>query len=152
MPKYIPKPETNMYYIIKEENRNLSEELEEYLKQVVILRGNMDMMGNSIEILLNGTLDKIGIRPELTFGRKTEQLKENKLILIKYITTFDDLVQNLRRFNENWIITKHGITVMGTTKDITLFKDDGLYIFDKNEIKEINQEFNQIQKVLIKIL
>jgi hypothetical protein len=125
MPKFL-KAETDLYYIMKVDDCSKNEDLVEYLKQIVTFRGNMDMMGNSIEVILNKILSKIDIVLELTLGRK-----------------IDDLIQKLRRFNENWKITKHGITLMGETiSEMTFFKDDGIYIFDKKEIDEIKHEFN----------
>lgn len=136
--------------IIKKNDQPSS--LNHYFQKVKNFHGDMNLYANSIEIILDGILEKIGIKPPKLFGRKIDKFERNKLNLNKYTANFDELLEKLKRFNEDWNISKHGMcSAKENIKDITLYKDGVFHVFDEKKIEQINQEFTQIQKALIEI-
>jgi len=132
---------------------NQASPLDKYIKKVERFRGRIDTLANSVEILLDDILKRLGITLPKMFGGKISKVKRNKLTLHRFTPNFDELVDKVEKFNENWIISKHGKISADTaeSKVIKLVKDDFEYVFDEKKIKEIGQEFTQIQQALITI-
>lgn len=140
-----------VHFIMKTSNQ--ASPLDKYIKKVERFRGRIDTLANSTEILLDDILKRLGITPPKMFGGKISKVKRNKLTLHRFTPNFDELVDKLEKFNENWIISKHGTISADSaeSKVIKLVKDDFEYVFDEKKIKEIGQEFTQIQQALITI-
>jgi len=134
---------------------NKASSLDTYLEKVERFRGRMDTLANSIEILLDDVLKRLGIAlPERSmFGRKICKLKTSKrarMTLNNSISDFDDLTLRLERFNENWIISKHGMMSADSAepKVIKLVKNNSEHVFDEKKIEEIERDFTYIQQTL----
>ena len=143
-----------VHFIMKTSNQ--ASPLDKYFEKVERFRGRMDTLANSIEILLNNILKRLGITPPNMFGRKICIVKTNKRVhstLHRCTPNFDELVYRLERFNENWNISKHGMISADSEepKVIKFVKDNFEYVFDEKKIEEIEQEFTQIQQTLITI-
>ena len=130
-------------------------EFNAYISNITFFKGEMNDLANSIEIVLDLIFEK----------KKCKNLKNNKkdpIMLGGKITkfencesirdseNFDELVQKIKKFNDNWVITKHGMTVDGMKKP-TICKDGVFYVFDEKKRLEISQDFSQIMKDLIEI-
>jgi hypothetical protein len=125
--------------------------IDDYFKEVALFQGMMNQCANSIEIVLDGILEKVGSCPIL-LGRKINELEKSKSSLERLSVSFDELLTKLRRFNFNWTISKHGMAVAGEKiRDVTLRKDGVQYVFDRKKVEEIRQEFTQIQILLVEI-
>jgi len=88
----------------------------------------------------------------VSMSHSERKITEPKLVSFLR-SSFGELVDKLEKFNENWIISKHGKISADTaeSKVIKLVKDDFEYVFDEKKTKEIGQEFTQIQQALITI-
>lgn len=127
------------------------QEFNEYLSSISMFIGGMTQKANSIELMLKDIFEKKEIRNSRMLGSKIYEFKKRKSTLSdNYTGDFDILVDKLIRFNENWNITKHGM-VVGGTQNFTIHKDGAFHIFDQSKVNEINNEFTQIMKALIKI-
>lgn len=126
-------------------------EFKGYLKDMFIFQGKMNGLANSIELMLEVIFEKIGIAPLKMLGSKISKFEGCKPSLAsRYTGDFDVLVEKLKKFNENWKITKHGMIVSGQ-QNLTIHKDGRLYIFEQRKQAEIEQEFTQIMNGLIEI-
>jgi len=137
-------------FIIKTDNKPSA--LDKYLQDTANFRGNMDLYANSMEVLLDDILRKIGTKPPKMFGEKIDRLRKNKRKWSRYTAKPDELLKKLTSFNADWIISKHGTSLAEPNiTNITLVKDDVYYVFDKKKIEDIKKEFTQIQHSLIEI-
>ncbi len=124
------------------------------LGRAELFRGRMDSLASSIDFLLNKILERTPIvfKNNETLGRKIKKFNQNKAGLIKeYAGDFNILAKNLKEFNNDWIITKHGM-IVGGKQDFCFSKDDTLYIFDQKKREEINRQFEEIMRSLTEIL
>jgi hypothetical protein len=130
------------------------EELDNYIQICSIFSGNMNNMGNSIDIAISQILEELGcdLRKSKMLGGKIGSFAKRKTDLSpKYSGNFDDLVEKLENFNKNWINIKHG-TIVGNLNSFPTFHKDGIiYGFDPIKIKEINSEFTEIISSLSEI-
>lgn len=109
-----------------------------------VFSGRMNMMANSIDLLISAILEKLGhnlnrkpLGPKIGLFRKSEPILSSK-----YSGEFDLLIDRLDRFNANWNATKHGMMVGGTS--FVTFQKNGLsFIFDPKKIAEIDREFTE---------
>lgn len=133
-------------------------EFNTYISNITFFKGEMNDLANSIEIVLDLIFEKNKCKnfkklrndPEM-LGAKIAKFEYCKsTISIKYSGDFDELVDKLRKFNNNWKITKHGITV-GGLKEPTIYKDGNFYVFDEKKRLEVSLNFSQIMKDLIEI-
>jgi len=126
-------------------------EFKNYLKDIFIFQGKMNGLANSIELMLEVIFEKIGIAPIKMLGSKISKFEKCKSTLSsKYTGNFDELVSKLKKFNEDWKITKHGM-IVGGQQDLTIHKNNKYHKFDKKKQIEIGQEFTQIMEGLIEI-
>jgi hypothetical protein len=122
-----------------------------YNGNMQMFKGKMNDLANSIEIVLELIFEKIGAKSQKMIGPKIRTFEAYKsTISIRYSGDFNELVDELRKFNENWVITKHGMTV-GGRNELTIHKDGICYVFDEKKRLEIDQDFSQIMKNLIEI-
>ncbi|MBA7662383.1 hypothetical protein ES703_70412 [subsurface metagenome] len=130
-----------------------TQEIDEYLKIADKFQGTMKRMANSIELMLDVILkrNRINTKPKEPLGSKIIKFQDSKAILVgKYAGDFDKLVDKLMRFNTNWIIAKHGMTVLGQ-QDLTYSSGGRNHKFDPKRREEIYQEFTETQMALIEI-
>ena len=134
------------------------QEFDAYLARMEVFRGRMDELANSIELMLVFILKVIGIklgRKEMLGSKISKFERSQETLESKYSGDFGGLVDKLRKFNENWVITKHGITVGGQgvsgPEDLTFHKDNKCHTFDPKRQEEIVQEFTKIMGALIEI-
>ena len=126
-------------------------EFNAHISNMTFFKGEMNDLANSIEIVLNLIFKNMGYKNPKMLGAKIRQFKDYKsTISIRYSGDFDELVDKLNKFNQNWIITKHGMTV-GGMKEPTICKDGIFYVFDEKKRLEISQDFSQIMKDIIEI-
>jgi hypothetical protein len=122
-----------------------------YNGNMQIFKGKMNDLANSIEIVLELIFEKIGVKSPKMLGQKIKKFEDSKsTISIRYSGDFNDLVDKLRKFNDNWVIAKHGMTV-GGGEELTIHKDGVSYVFDEKKRLEIDQDFSQIMEDLIEI-
>jgi len=129
-------------------------EFDEYLEAGFKFQGLMNGLANSIDLMLGFILENLGIQPyRMMLGKKIGKFKFEKskaFLADKYTGDFDKLIEKLQEFNENWIITKHGM-IVGGHKDLTFHKDGKLHTFDLKRQEEIDREFTEIMKALTEI-
>ncbi|MBA7617956.1 hypothetical protein ES703_25274 [subsurface metagenome] len=114
-------------------------------------QGNMNLMANSIDLLLGFTLENIGIKPPRMLGNKINKFNESKnKVSLKYTGDTSNLIDKLRRFNNHWNITKHGMIAGGYDK-LTFRKDGKFHTFNKAKQDEIKLEFSEIMSELTEI-
>lgn len=120
--------------------------------RAITFSGKMNGMGSSIDLLISFILEKLGcdLRKK-PLGNKINQFaKCRPRIYTKYSGEFNHLIDKMKRFNENWNITKHGI-IGGGTQNLTFYKDGIIYEFDQKKIIEIDWEFSEVMKGLTEI-
>jgi len=111
----------------------------------------MNSLANSIELMIEVIFENSGIHSQQMLGAKIKKFEENKSILTgNYTGNFGKLVEKLRRFNNNWNVTKHGMIVLGSPV-MTIRKNGKFFLFDQKIQDVIDQEFSQIMKALIEI-
>ena len=111
-------------------------------------QGTMNMMANSIDLLLGFTFENVGIRPPRMLGSKINKfIESNNEVSIKYSGDTSHLIDKLRRFNNHWNIIKHGM-IVGGLENLTFRKDDKFHTFDKAKQDEIKSEFSEIMREL----
>jgi len=128
-------------------------QLNAYSARMETFRGWMDDSANSIELMLNIILEgiKIKLGKKETLRSKIGKFEKSQETLeSKYTGDFGKLVERLNKFNENWVITKHGMT-SGGQKDLTIYKDGKFHIFDRRKQDEIEREFTEIMGALTEI-
>ena len=129
------------------------QEFDTYLTRMEMFRGRMDDLANSIElmltIILEGTRIKLG-KKEMLGSKIGKFEKSQETLNSKHTGDFGELMEKLNEFNENWVITKHGMT-SGGQKDLTIYKDGKFHIFDQRKQDEIVREFTKIMGALIEI-
>ena len=126
-------------------------EFNAYISNITFFKGEMNDLANSIEIVLDLIFKNMGYKNPKMLGEKIRQFKNYRsTITIRHSGDFDELVDKLSKFNKNWIITKHGITVNGM-KEPTICKDGIFYVFDEKKRREISQDFSKIMEDLIGI-
>jgi len=123
------------------------------MNNAMIFQGKMNLMANSIDLLLGFILENIKLKPPKMLGTKISEFKGNMAILsLRYSGDFSELVQDLRKFNEHWITTKHGMVVGGQEiNDLTFHKDGKFHIFNKKTQNEIDSEFTQTMQNITEI-
>lgn len=126
-------------------------EFEAYTRDSTTYMGKMNIMANSIDLVIGVIFEKTQKRPIKMLGSKIIEFEKSKQILEHlYSGDFDEFVRKLERFNKNWVVTKHGMLV-GGTQNMTIYKDERMYIFDQRKQKEIDDEFTQIMSGLAEI-
>ena len=122
-----------------------------YMARMYHFQGQMNAMANSIDLMLNVILEEEGVKlPKMLGGKISEFGKRKAVLADKYTGDFDELIKKLRKFNENWVIAKHGM-IVGGLEDLTIRKDDKLHTFVPKRQEEIGQEFTENMKALIEI-
>lgn len=132
-------------------------EFNKYLNDAMIFQGQMTVMANSIELLMDCMLNRVTddqvqkSKKPATFGAKVNRFQKAKaLITDKNDEPFDKLVKKLRALNRNWNITKHGM-IVGGKQDLTFFKDSEFHTFTQPEMAEIKSDFTEIMSELTQI-
>jgi hypothetical protein len=127
------------------------EEANRYISSSCIFQGEMNMMANSIDLLLGFIFELKKIESTAMLGPKIEVFKKNGNVWSqKYTGDLKKLVQKLKAFNKNWIITKHGTIVLGKP-NLTFRKDDKFFEFSQSHQEEIKHEFSLIMRELTQI-
>ena len=119
-----------------------------YLKRMSDFQGKMNMMANSIELLLNVIVERLKLEPKLSIREKLKLLRCNlsklpELNELNYQKLFSDIIA----FNKIWNISKHGM-VVGGSEILTLNKNNTFHQFTNERINEINNNFSYIIKRL----
>ena len=128
-----------------------TEDFERELDRTNQYIGRMNVLANSIDLMLDVILEKLNIPPPKMLGRKINTFEKCEQLLERdYNENIDNLVSKLNKFNETWIITKHGM-VIGGSEYITIYKDGYNHIFDPKKQSQIDQEFSTIMADLVRI-
>jgi hypothetical protein len=128
-------------------------EVDAYLICSMVFPGKINVMANSIELLLDVILEKAGVsaNPRATLGAKINAFQKAAILKeSKGDWNVEEIVIKLKDFNKSWNITKHGMIVCGTS-DLTFYKDKGKYVFDKNKLDVIDREFSEVMATLTQI-
>jgi hypothetical protein len=146
---------TILYYpsYILQVEEIMENEFEKYILRSNIFRGSVDLMANSIELILGSILGelKVELKTRIMLGTKIKKLAQCKNVITQInAPDFDKLTGKLIEFNNIWIITKHGM-VVGGSEELTFYKDGKISIFDSNKQMEIRNEFTEIMTELTKI-
>ena len=114
-------------------------------------QGKMNIMANSIDLLLGFTLEHIGVKPPRMLGSKIGKfIESNNKASLKYSGDMSNLMDKLKRFNNHWNITKHGM-ITGGYESLTFHKNGKYHTFDKTKQNEIKLEFSDIMSELTEI-
>lgn len=127
-------------------------DLDKSISRCQVFSGKMNMMGNSIDLVISPIVEKIGYNlMGKPLGPKIGAFKKNRTRLIpNYSGDFDLLTAKLDRFNVSWNATKHG-TMVGSAKHLTFLKNGTIIVFDPKKIAEIKEEFTEIMSGIIEI-
>lgn len=124
------------------------ENFDEKLKMMWCFKGKMNDLGNSIDLLLSDILDRLNIKPGKMLGEKINKLKPQKPLLQNLgVPNIDELFDKLDKFNQYWIIAKHG-TSAWNGQSFNIHKDGKDHIFDNKKQKEIDRGFFKIKNDL----
>lgn len=124
-----------------------SKEFENYTNQYKNFSGNLNMMANSIELLLDGIFENLKINIPQLLGNKIKRLVKNKVLIDYDLGNLNNLIRNLNEFNEVWVIFKHG-TLVGGVKELTIHKNNNFFIFNNVKLSKICDKFSETIAIL----
>jgi len=130
--------------------------LEAYLRELAIFQGTLNMMANSIALLLETIIENLELPKSRHISQMVSTL-ENKLehnielLPQECVDDYQTLFGQIREFNGIWNIAKHGMPV-GGREVFTIHKDGEFHEFPPDRVKEIEGGFTDIMAALTKVV
>jgi len=126
--------------------------LEAYLRGLAIFQGKLNMMANSIALLLETIIENLELPKRRHISQMVSTLEDNiKRLPQECVDDYQALFGQIKEFNRVWNIAKHGMPV-GGRRVFTIHKDGKLYEFPPDRVKEIESGFTDIMAALTRVV
>lgn len=126
--------------------------LETYLRGLAMFQGNLNIMANSIALLLDTIIENLDLPKRRHISQMVSKLEGNIEFLPQgCVDDYQTLFGQIKEFNGIWNIAKHGMPV-GGREVFTIHKDGEFHEFPPGRIKEIESGFTGIMAALTKVV